>query len=186
MLRRIWTGLVGACVLVAAQAEERGATVISGDFSLSAQRYDYAFPDGEDPEAVWAVDLRPAFDRFFGAVSVGGQVSVGWAEASFFTQRTLAIAPRVGVLVPLGTRTAFWPRAGLELRATSLDVDDGTTIDGRAVTLQLFAPLVLELAPHFFAGVGPTWTRDLWATFQGQPTGERSFVGAQSVIGGWF
>ena len=57
------------------------------------------------------------------------------------------------------------------------------------VSLQGYLPLVVEVAPHFFAGFGPSAERDLSnnVTYSqgGQLSNPGTTFGAGFVVGGW-
>lgn len=117
------------------------------------------------------------------------------------TTTTFSAAVRAGVDLPITGSLAFWPRllVGLEWMQQREQAINGSTISipgsplGNPMTTrsgpwaELVLPLTLHVAPHVFAGFGPSAFHE-FSKPQGGPNvgGERTTVGAFLDVGGWF
>ena len=112
---------------------------------------------------------------------------------------TYGIGVAVGVNVPLGDWVSFWPRVfgGVWTesitqspvpRAFSLSRDGITLPQGdyreTALWFEIYAPLLIHPAPHFFVGFGPDFFIDLVHDV-GPTENRRTYWGATSLVGGW-
>jgi hypothetical protein len=104
---------------------------------------------------------RIGFDGFIApSISVGGSLtyfhlstSAGGNDNSL---NGFLVAPRLGYVARLAPAVWLWPRAGITYVRVSNDLGGGSsaTINLFAATAEL--PLVLALAPHAYALIGPT------------------------------
>ncbi len=112
-------------------------------------------------DAVTVLQIQPSLDHFVtDYVSVGGllgytQIGVGDAEAEGVA-RLWSLGARLGFMVPLNPRSCLWPRAQVTLVS-----DDDAEDDEDLVRFQLYVPLTTLVLPHFLAGFGPVYERDL-------------------------
>ncbi len=126
----------------------------------------------------WQLQLSPALDYFLTArVALGGVVgfrydSTGGGNGDGSTRFDLG--GRVSTNFDFNDRFGVWPLAGLFFERTSATHTSTTN-----TWLELYAPFLFHLAPHFFVGVGPSFQLNL----SGPDTNQ---IGVDSVIAGWF
>lgn len=146
-------------------------------------------------ESFW---FAPAVDVFVARrVSIGVAAGVLFSRSRFDATGTqsdyevetlsVAAAPRVGYVVPLGQRLSFWPRLGLALSASEQSgtvAPDGRPVSwtGRAIAGELDLALVyhphrrlmLQVAPQLgvghSTGEGPAATSGTWLRVGGEAT----------------
>jgi hypothetical protein len=168
-----------------------GTLAISSDMNLELSGQSVS----QGGASSWDFILAPAADYFvIQGLSVGGEIAFTHTHTSETSDAGVAtsvdgnafsIGPRVGYNIPLGDLLSFWPKAGLLFSATSLAGVDGKTLD-----VVFYAPLLLHLAPHFFAGLGPGVQTDLTASASqsGQSISnppKTTSYGLYFTIGGW-
>jgi hypothetical protein len=120
----------------------------------------------------WRFLLQPGLDYFIGnGISVGGVVGFGYTSGSPATT-TVNLGARAGFNQGLSEHVSFWPTIGI----------DGSYIhssgSSSTAALEVFAPFLYHVAPHFFLGAGPF----LSYLVKGGPDTE---YGLDFVIGGW-
>jgi hypothetical protein len=120
----------------------------------------------------WELRLHPALDYFIAHnVSVGGVIGFQYDSGSPSTN-IIDVGARAGFNLNITSVVSFWPRAGIFFSRHS----------GRPATnstfLGIFAPFLFHLAPHLFAGIGPSFNLSL--------DGGGNSSGLDSVVGGWF
>jgi hypothetical protein len=120
----------------------------------------------------WRLLLQPGLDYFIGnGISVGGVVGFGYTSGSPATT-TFNLGARAGFNQGLNEHVSFWPTIGI----------DGSYIhntgSSSTAALEVFAPFLYHVAPHFFLGAGPF----LSYLVKGGPDTE---YGLDFVIGGW-
>jgi len=105
---------------------------------------------------------------------------------------------RFGYNLPIGELVSWYPRLTLGVSAahsetTTLKVSNGSEFPPPSSEsaigpwLNLYAPLLIHLAPHFFVGLGPRWEQEFGVTRGGPRNGTKStLLGAQLVVGGWW
>jgi hypothetical protein len=116
--------------------------------------------------------IQPGVDYFIGnGISVGGVVGFGFASGTPNTT-TVKLGARAGFNQGLNEHVTFWPTVGI----------DGSYIHNNAssstAALEVFAPFLYHVAPHFFLGAGPF----LSYLVKGGPDTQ---YGLDLVIGGW-
>jgi hypothetical protein len=170
-----------------------GTLAISNDMNLGF----YGSSISEGGGSSWTFLLAPAADYFvIQGLSVGGQISYrhdhgssgGTAQDALTGSTdvdTFGIGPRIGYNIPIGDLFSFWPKLAL------IFTDEATKgASGNSFDVQLYAPLLLHLAPHFFVGLGPQIQTDLAvsANVGGQPVKDppkTTSYGLYFTIGGW-
>ena len=138
-------------------------------------------------------------DAFVGAhVSVGGAGMFNYARSAgtntvtalHSTRETgsLALEGRLGYGLRLNDELLFWPRAHVRLGILE-ETDKTSTVKNSyeidTINVGLYAPIDLELAPHFFVGLGPDISRDLVAAVGPATTNYSTYLGASVEVGGW-
>ena len=116
--------------------------------------------------------IQPGLDYFIGnGISVGGVVGFGFSSGSPNTT-AVKLGARAGFNQGLTEHVTFWPTIGV----------DGSYIhnsgSSSTAALEVFAPFLYHVAPHFFLGAGPF----LSYLVKGGPDTE---YGLDFVIGGW-
>jgi hypothetical protein len=116
--------------------------------------------------------IQPGLDYFLGnGISVGGVVGFGYTSGSPATT-VVNLGARAGFNQGLNEHVSFWPTIGI----------DGSYIhntgSSSTAALEVFAPFLYHVAPHFFLGAGPF----LSYLVKGGPDTE---YGIDFVIGGW-
>ena len=146
----------------------------------------------------WLFTLAPAADYFvIQGLSIGAQIaythvhtnlSTGTGSSSSTTADTdlFGIGARVGYNIPIMDLLSWWPKVGIVFT----NVSTTGNLSGNTFDLQLYAPLLLHLAPHFFAGLGPNLQTDLSASASASGVSAPSVPKATSygllfTIGGW-
>jgi hypothetical protein len=180
-----------------------GTLAISSDFNLGFTGQSVS----NNGPSTWTFTLAPAADYFvIQGLSIGGQVAYAHSHSSLTDaagtsttndQDTFGIGARIGYNIPISDFLSFWPKVGLIFNVVSGNFGGtGTTTganngySGNAFDVQVYAPLLLHLAPHFFMGLGPGVQTDLTASqSQGgqsstNPSKTTSY-GLYFTIGGW-
>jgi hypothetical protein len=147
----------------------------------------------------WLFTLAPAADYFvIQGLSIGAQISythahtnlsgTGIGSSSSTTADTdlFGIGARVGYNIPIMDLLSWWPKVGIVFTNASTTGN----LSGNTFDLQLYAPLLLHLAPHFFAGLGPNLQTDLSASASASGVSQTNVPKATSygllfTIGGW-
>jgi len=116
--------------------------------------------------------IQPGLDYFIGnGISVGGVVGFGYTSGSPATT-TVNLGARAGFNQGLNQHVSFWPTLGID-GSYSHNTGSNST-----AALEVFAPFLYHVAPHFFLGVGPF----LSYLVKGGPDTQ---YGLDFVIGGW-
>jgi len=121
----------------------------------------------------WEISLHPAIDYFITSnVSLGAVV--GYRHSPALTGTTeLDLGARAGFNVNINDHVGVWPSASLAIKYFSSDhIDDTTTAFG------IFAPFLYHLVPHFFVGLGPSFSVLLSGA-------DGKSYGLDFVLGGW-
>jgi hypothetical protein len=168
-----------------AQAErlgDPGQIAISSDAALSIRETNLS----GGPDAL-TIELAPAADFFVvHGLSVGGSISLSYAKSGDSHATRFGIGPRVGYNISFTNLLSLWPRIGLSYSHTSItgaiaiaDTTVERTTSGNALALNLFAPLMVVPAEHFFAGFGPFLDVDMTGSHKA------TSFGAKLTLGGW-
>ncbi|HEX5659736.1 MAG TPA: hypothetical protein VFX59_21225 [Polyangiales bacterium] len=121
--------------------------------------------------------LQPAFDYFvIKNLSVGGAVGLNYNKQGSQKGTKLTIGPRVGYNFELSRMLSVWPKLGFSFSHTN---SDGADDEANALALNLFAPVMLHPAPHFFVGFGPFLDADL------SGDSRSTTWGFKLTLGGW-
>jgi hypothetical protein len=119
-----------------------------------------------------SVFIQPGLDYFIGnGISVGGVVGFGYTSGSPATT-TVNLGARAGFNQALNEHVSFWPTLGID---GSYSHNTGSSSEAK---LEVFAPFLYHVAPHFFLGAGPF----LSYLVKGGPDTQ---YGLDFVIGGW-
>jgi hypothetical protein len=116
--------------------------------------------------------IQPGLDYFIGnGISVGGVVGFGYTSGSPATT-VVNLGARAGFNQGLNEHVSFWPTIGIDGQYIHNATSNSTA------ALEVFAPFLYHVAPHFFVGAGPF----LSYLVKGGPDTE---YGLDFVIGGW-
>ena len=183
---------------------DAGQLVLDG--ALSASFGHLGFSAGG---STTSFNIQPAFDYFAAPnVSLGVSALLRYADSEPSTSGgynfvgtktlTLGLTAAVGFDAWVGDRVSFWPRLSLDVwrsRETLSELAPGYGAQvalvaqpetQTVVVVELFAPFLFHLTPHFFVGFGPDLYADLHNNTLDGVANKRRFVGAESTLGGWF
>lgn len=165
-----------------------GQLTISTDAALSFERRTQSNVKG----AVTTLSVLPAADYFvIDNLSVGGFIGVRYQRAGDVKSTSFMVGPRVGYNINFSRMLSLWPKVGFSYSRnkakSSVDGDDvgldfGTLTGTRrnnALALNVFVPIMLHPAPHFFAGFGPFLDTDL------NGNNRVTIWGLRLTVGGW-
>jgi hypothetical protein len=184
---------------------DAGRLAVAADFDVG---FGHTTHVGDFDVPRTSVTVRPAADVFVTRnLSVGGMLHFQYVATQVpvfggyrpynvdATTLTYGAAVRIGVNVPLGEIVSIWPRASAGIWTSktswvtqeSLDpnVPPDVGFTEKAVWLGLYAPILIHPARHFFLGLGPDMFVDLSHTIR-EATRERTFLGASTIVGGWW
>jgi hypothetical protein len=159
----------------------------SSDAALSISRQ----TQSDTPGAVTTVTLAPAVDYFIiKNLSIGGTVGLEYRKAGDLTGTRFTLGPRVGYNFEVSRMLSVWPKLGFSYAHTNQDFRRGAIVNGNqttievsndsnAIALNLFVPVMLHPAPHFFAGFGPFLDTDL------SGDNRATVWGFKLTMGGW-
>jgi hypothetical protein len=183
----------------------RGEVIVSGgsNIGVSSTKYTGSAVTGLD------ITFSPSVDYFiFKNVSVGLDLELEYTSAQGpdadgnLAQTNTAMTtggPRLGVNVPFGSVASLWPRLALGVEwahrvefavpsgsGTSSGSPPGPSTHLVGPYLSLFAPLVLQVRPHFFVGAGPSILHEFAPDGGPNLGGQRTTFGGDLVVGGYF
>lgn len=161
-----------------------GQMAFSTDAALGFDRL-----TGDGRRATTTITIRPALDYFVAEnFSVGGVVGVDYVKSGDTRSTVFTIGPRVGYNVEFSRLLSFWPKLGFSYTYTKQKSDEvdlpgggelSATVDNNALALNLYAPVMLHPASHFFAGFGPFLDTDL------NGDNRTTRWGFRLTLGGW-
>jgi hypothetical protein len=137
----------------AAMFGTKGQLAISSDAGLEISNSSISGGHGSTTK----ITLAPAIDYFvIDHLSVGGFVRLDYTHTPGSHQTTFGIGPRVGYDIPFSSLFSVWPKLGFSYFTTS---SPGVTTNN--FTLNIFVPVMIHPAEHFFIGFGPAFDVDL-------------------------
>ena len=89
---------------------------------------------------------------------------------------------RVGYNVSISDTVSIWPRLALGYDHIGADLAARWT----SVPLQVFVPIVVRPAPHFFIGGGPIYATTLLSQRENFDEPRTTIIGLQATLGGYF
>jgi len=159
----------------------RGQLAISSDAGLSISNTSTSGRGGSTTR----LELRPAVDYFvIDNLSVGGFLGLEYSHVPTGHSTSFAIGPRVGYNIPLSRLFSVWPKAGLSFTSVSQTVsatatEAETSTNSSNLAVNLFVPVMLHPAEHFFLGFGPALDADLTGDVKS------TTIAGRLTIGGW-
>jgi hypothetical protein len=182
---------------------DKGEIVLYGLLNGSLGHLGYSSSSASTNSAT----VEPGFDYFVGRnVSLGAAAFLQYGDSTSSVRSTsrfwaYGMYGRVGGNVALGRAFSWRPIGSLGVWAQKTKLTapgpgyttglDGIQVAGnndytsRVVVVEVFAPLLVHPASHFFVGLGPDIYTDLSHQLSGF-SNKRTFVGLSSVVGGWF
>lgn len=133
---------------------------------------------------VTSVEFAPAADVFvIDNLSIGGAINVEYVRVRGEDGFRFSVGPRIGYNYSFTNLLSIWPKLGFAFAHSSsgYDVpDDLRPAHGNnAVAINLFVPVMLHPATHFFVGFGPFLDADLSGDHR------TTAYGLKLTIGGW-
>jgi hypothetical protein len=159
-----------------------------GRKSVLAFSSDSALTIQHSSQDVTTIQLAPSADYFvIDNLSVGGFISFDYSKSGAGDGTRIGIGPRVGYNIKLSEMLSIWPKVGFAYAYSSSTVServtDGATLErntsGSAIAMNVFVPIMVHPAPHFFAGFGPFLDVDL------SGDDRVTMFGAKLTLGGW-
>jgi hypothetical protein len=184
---------------------DAGEIVIEGALSASFGLLGYS--SGGSSTTSFAIE--PAFDHFSSRnLSEGASAFFRYSDSVSGIDleeknETFGVTGHLALNLWLGDRVSLWPRLAVgvwqsrttyfvplgtfnvSVDGTAFPISNGTQIKENAVFVELYAPFLFHLAPHFFIGIGPEAYADVLHSAN-SIANRRMFVGAESLVGGWF
>lgn len=158
---------------------DQGVWAFSTDTALSIQRETRSNADG----AVTTLKIAPASDFFvIDNLSVGGIMGIEYTKAGSGRSTRFTLGPRVGYDFELSDMLSVWPKLGFSFSHGKLKNETpigDVTYKSNAIALNLFVPVMIHPAPHFFAGFGPFLDTDL------NGDSRTTVWGLKLTLGGW-
>ncbi|MEO8877541.1 MAG: hypothetical protein ABI461_18240, partial [Polyangiaceae bacterium] len=99
-----------------------------------------------------------------------------------------AIGFRLGFQIPLFEPVSLYPRGTMSLMARDFDETSGGRENANGVaglSVGLYAPIDVEIAPHFFAGFGPSINHDLSNDDNYKRENLETTIGIGAELGVW-
>jgi hypothetical protein len=158
-----------------------------GRASVLAFSSDSALTIQHSSQDVTTIQLAPSADYFIiDNLSLGGFISFDYSKSGAGDGSRIGVGPRVGYNIKLSDMLSIWPKAGFAFAHSSATVsaqaggvEVSETRSGNALAMNLFAPLMVHPAPHFFGGFGPFLDVDL------SGDDRVTMFGAKLTLGGW-
>jgi hypothetical protein len=128
--------------------------------------------------AVTNLTFLPATDYFvIKNLSIGGFIGDTYTKAGDTHANTFTIGPRIGYNIPFSHLFSLWPKIGVSYAHTKNR--DGDTVKNNAAALNVYVPVMLHPAEHFFFGFGPFVDTDLNGNHKA------TTWGFKLTLGGW-
>ena len=138
----------------------KGQLTVSTDAALSFERRTQSNAD-----TTTTISIFPAADYFLmDNISLGGQIGVGFSKAGDSKSTLFRIGPRIGYNFRISPLLSLWPKVGFGYSHTKFTTDTPAgSVDTKndSVQLNIFVPVMLHPASHFFAGFRPFLDTDL-------------------------
>lgn len=161
-----------------------GQIVISNDLEMAATRVSTEGQSGSFTQ----IQLRPALDFFaISNLSIGGQLIIGYNSfddvGGSSSSSELGLLVRVGYNVSISDTVSIWPRLSIGYDHIGGD-QSGGSLD--LVPIDVFVPIVVQLASHFFIGGGPMYATTLLSQREAFDEPRTSTLGLRATVGGYF
>lgn len=195
MKRAIWLfSLVSVSVLFPASAAEarpfgeKGQYIVTSDAKLDYQRDTLRLDEGED-ETRTRYHFKLAGDySSFRRVTFGVEFALEGEIQGMDNAKGFRFGGRAGYVVPLGSVSSLWLRAGLAFANTTAQTST-MEYTVRATRLSVSAPVMFNPYPQVLVGLGPTFDHDLTAkvgTGSNDNVPKLTGFGLHMTLGFWF
>ncbi|MDY7227301.1 hypothetical protein [Hyalangium rubrum] len=183
--RMQWQALaLGAGLVLSLEARAQEADTLgtqgSGNFggmgqiAITSDLYGtMAYTSVEGPGDGFSISLKPSVDYFLKEnLSLGGSVLLATTITDGDDDVSLGLRVRGGYNIWLNEKVSVWPKLGLGVAHSG--AGDRTYLE-----IELSAPFLVHLAPHFFVGGGPGLVTQLG-------DGTLAQLHISTVVGGYF
>jgi hypothetical protein len=154
----------------------KGQLAISSDAGLSISTTSQSGGNGSTVN----IELGPAADWFvIDHFSVGGFLRLDYTHTPGGHGTSFGIGPRAGYDIPFSALFSVWPKLGFSYSTTSSSVSGQPSVTNNNLALNIFVPVMLHPAPHFFLGFGPAFDVDLTGSIK------TTTIAGRLTIGGW-
>jgi hypothetical protein len=197
-------GAVDAAPIPPRRFGEKGEFVLTSDFGASVGFTTYA----GSPSQSTTASIAPGVDYFVVPhVAVGAAMGFSYSNASGLdpmgappgtptsvltvtnTHKTFSVAPRLAVEAPLGRWVSLYIRGGFAFGGGSYEEVSASSRNAYSysyISVDLFAPLLVHPAQHFFVGFGPSLGHDLVQTInESGASNQSTTIGAGFIVGAW-
>jgi hypothetical protein len=124
------------------------------------------------------IDLAPAVDYFvMDHLSVGGFLRFDYSHFPSGHATAFGIGPRVGYDIPFSGLFSVWPKLGFSFATSSTSQPNQPSETSNNFALNIFVPVMLHPAEHFFIGFGPAFDVDLTGTVKNTTIAGRLTIG---------
>jgi len=130
--------------------------------------------------------------------SVGGFVSGSYSTSTGVDAQTkltvkaqtdaVGIGFRLGYQIPIFDSVSLYPRATISTGVSDFDERSGASENSYNMafaTVGAFVPIIVEIAPHFFAGFGPGVSHDLTNSYSYGYQNRETTFSAGAELGVW-
>lgn len=159
----------------------KGQLAISNDTGLSISSTSQTGDAGNTFE----LSLRPALDYFIiDNLSFGGFLGLDHTSVPGGHTTVISLGPRFGYNIAVSPIFSVWPKAGIAFASASQTIDDppaGVEGDTNSSNLavNLFVPVMVHPAKHFFIGFGPALDVDVTGDVK------TTVIAGRLTLGGW-
>src|SRR5262249_55567927 len=155
---------------------EKGNLAIASDAGLTISNTSQTGRGG----STTTIELRPAVDYFIvDNMSIGGFIGFDYTHVPTGHTTSFSIGPRFGYDIVFAPLFSVWPKIGLSFSHVNGATDTAPSVTTNNLTFNLFVPLMLHPAPHFFLGFGPALDTDLTGSVN------TTVIAGRLTIGGW-
>jgi hypothetical protein len=153
---------------------QKGQWTFSTDNSISFERRTQS-----GAPAVTTFTFLPATDYFvIKNLSIGGVIGDVYQKTGHTRSNSFKVGPRIGYNIPFSHLLSLWPKIGISYSHTK-NKGNGSTVKNNAAQLNIYVPLMVHPAEHFFVGFGPFVDTDLNGHHRATTWGFRL------TLGGW-
>jgi len=161
-----------------------GQIAISDDLEMTATRVS---TEGQSTSTT-EIALKPALDFFpIANLSIGGQLIIGYRSiddtGGSVSSSRLGLLVRIGYSVAISDTVSIWPRLAVGYDHNGAD-QSGGSLD--RVPLQIFVPIIVQPAPHFFIGGGPVFETTLLAEQGNFDVPRTTTINLQTTLNDYF
>ncbi len=159
----------------------KGQLAISNDAGLLISNASQSGRGG----STTTLQMRPALDYFvIDHLSFGAFLGLDYEHVPSGHSTTWALGPRVGYDSPLSGMFSIWPKVGVAFATTTQTINatslgPQTSSDSSNLQVNVFVPVLLHPATHFFLGFGPALDADISGSVK------TTTIAGRLTLGGW-